>query len=92
MKKFILTQLTEIEAEDIKIKVAKAETYRTLLENQFINDKEKVIIYKMHQQAINDVKMNYNDLLKKYNLPYVKDQQYMISEENELYIKLFYGN
>lgn len=90
MRKVILAKLTAQESELIQAKERNYNTFKTLLQNQFISSEEKQAIAHEVNKLASDAKLFYSNLSQKYGIPYVANLNYRVSPEtNELFIEVF---
>ena len=90
MKKIVLTKLENEEAEKIKTLDANAYTFKTLLNNQFIEESDQNDINNLLKDLFYKKEQLYEEFVNKYNLPYIADNKYFISPiTHELYIEIY---
>ena len=90
MKKIVLAKLTAEDAEKMITLESNVRSFKTLLENQFIEEYERKDINNILKDITHQKNQLYQDFIIKYKTPYIANNNYHISPISyELFIEVY---
>ena len=89
MKRVVLAKLSEVEFDKLQQLEANVNTYRTLLNNQFLEKEDRETVMQKGKELRVEYDIYYKNICNKYHIPYNIGNTYQFSPEtHELYVEL----